>query len=95
MPIAFQCVREVVRRGNPVIVRVELQSRDEIQFLSFRFASRHLTDKTNHFCLTPSFFLSRNIDPVLEEVILFPVGAFTKDAPPGSARSIRARNSGV
>jgi hypothetical protein len=39
VPIVFHRVREVVRRRNSVIVRVELQSRDEIQFLSFRFAS--------------------------------------------------------
>ena len=77
LPIVLHCIRKGMRRRNPVLTRIDLQVRDEVQFLPLCFAFRHLTDKPDNFRLPLPFFLSRYVNPVLEEIILRSIGAFS------------------
>src|SRR5208282_6154692 len=43
---------------------------DELQFLPVGFALRHAGYRPEYFCFTPSFFLTGNVHPVLEEILL-------------------------
>src|SRR2546429_5274455 len=67
----FPVVRDSIGEGpggrNVIVTRIEFQPRDEFQFLPRGFAFRHLACRSDNFCLTLSFFLSRKINPVLKK----------------------------
>ncbi len=77
----FPVVRDSIGEGpggrNVIVTRIEFQPRDEFQFLPRGFAFRHLACRSDNFCLTLSFFLSRKINPVLKKEELLAVGTFS------------------
>src|SRR5271154_5855020 len=72
----FHCMCESLCGRNPVGAGVEFQLGNELQFLPLSFAFGHAVYRPEYFRFTLSFFLTGNINPVLEEVILRPIGTF-------------------
>src|SRR5271165_6363869 len=55
---------------HPVAAGIEFQLGNELQFLPLGFAFRHAVYRPEYFRFTRSFFLTGNIHPVLEEILL-------------------------
>src|SRR5207248_9594498 len=64
-PVGRDSIGEGPGGRDVIVTRIEFQPRDEFQFLPRGFAFRHLACRSDNFCLTLSFLLSRKLNLVL------------------------------